>query len=96
MKNQKWKISISDLVVLSLLLCSIVSCAKKGGGMGRTTDSSVLESSSFNPEESAPGVEDSSPLVCHYSNWFTFRVAQRRISAGPEPSEIPLSENSAA
>ncbi len=56
MQIQGMKISIINIISTLAVCLSLISCSK-GGGMRSAEESLVLETSTFNPSEKAPGVE---------------------------------------
>ena len=56
MQIQGMKISIINIILTLAVCLSLISCSK-GGGMRSAEESLVLETSTFNPGETAPGVE---------------------------------------
>ncbi len=56
MKNQGMKISIWKIISTALVCMTLISCSK-GGSQRSSEESLVLGNSSFNPGETAPGVE---------------------------------------
>ena len=56
MEIQGMKISIINIILTLAVCLSLISCSK-GGGMRSAEESLVLETSTFNPSEKAPGVE---------------------------------------
>ena len=56
MQIQGMKISIINIILTLAVCLSLISCSK-GGGMRSAEESLVLETSTFNPSEKAPGVE---------------------------------------
>ena len=56
MQIQGMKISIINIILTLAVCLSLISCSK-GGGVRSAEESLVLETSTFNPSEKAPGVE---------------------------------------